>query len=94
MDYISLILNLIISILVAIITAKLSIKDFYKQEIWLRKEERYKSIINELSQIERYFTSQFEIVCGIISSDTDTDLINKKYKTSNYKLEILSTVGG
>ena len=94
MDYISIIINVTISTFIAIITARLTINGFYKQEIWLRKEERYNSIINELSHMEIYFANLFDIAGGIPHELVDTELAADEYKPASYKLEVRGSMGG
>lgn len=98
MDYISILINLFIAITVAVITAvitsKLSLKGFYKQEIWLRKESQYNQIIDSLNKVQRY---HWHIIDGEIEhNETDeykkeTKLRENEYKNEKRELELLSS---
>ncbi len=89
MDYISLIINLIIAIVVAVITAQLSIKEFYKQEIWLRKEDRYSEIIKDLSILQKYYGDIFDEALGILGANGINDFLENEHKMSIRRLELV-----
>lgn len=90
MDYKSIGVNLIIAIIVAVITAKLSIKGFYKQEIWLRKENRYSDIINDLSMLQRYYGHVFDKAAGFSELTYMEELLEEEYNISRRQLELIS----
>lgn len=85
---ISLVINLIIAIIVSIITAKLSIKGFHKQEIWLRKEKKYSFIISSLILLQKHSLDVLESL-GNSNDINFTYNLNKMYKTRK-DLELLS----
>ncbi|OZV13474.1 hypothetical protein CIW83_02715 [Tissierella sp. P1] len=94
MEYIYIIVNFIISIIVAVVTAKIAIKDFYRQEIWLRKESKYSEIIGNLSILQKYYGDMFDEFVGESESIVDDDLIKKKYNTSLRELELVTFSNG
>ena len=98
MDYFSIIINFVIAIVVAtltaLITARLSIKSFYRQEIWLRKETQYNQIINSLNKIQRY---HWHIIDSFMGAEEDEyykkelRLRENEYLIAKRELEILSS---
>lgn len=90
MEYIYILINFIIAIIVAVITAKITIREFYSKEIWLRKESRYSQVIEHLSILQKYYGDVFDKFTGASELKTDEDSINKEYITSLRELEIVA----
>jgi hypothetical protein len=98
LDYISILINLVIAIIVAVLTAlitsKLSLKGFYRQEIWLRKETQYNQIIDSLNKIQRYYWHIIYDDTRYNESDEyrkESEIISDEYDTAKRELEMLSS---
>lgn len=98
MDYISILTNLIIGIIIAVltalITAKFSLKGFYKQEIWLRKETQYNQIIDSLNKIQRYYWHITDSYMGVEENEfykNELSLKEEEFKNAKRELELLSS---
>lgn len=94
MDYISILINLIIAIVVAVVTSNLSLRGFYKQEIWLRKETKYSKIIDALNKIQRYYGYLMDRLSGMLELDEcsyENGVKEKEYMIAKRELEILSS---
>lgn len=93
MDYISFLINLIIAIVVSIITSYLSLRGFYKKEIWLRKEAKYSQIVDSLNKIQQYYSNIIDDLSGVSQvNESEEDELNKmEYKIAKRDLEILSS---
>ena len=86
MDYSSLLINLIIAIIVAVIASNLSLKGFYKQEIWLRKEVKYSQVIDSLSKMQRYYGHIIDDYSDASESNRikeDVDIREKEFEIGN-----------
>lgn len=98
MDYISILINLVIAMIVAILTAliaaKLSVKGFYKQEIWLRKETQYNQIIDSLNKVQRYYWHIIDSYMGVEENEfykNELSLKEEEFKIAKRELELLSS---
>ena len=98
MDYVTFLVNLFIAIIVAVITslmtAKLSLKGFYKQEIWLRKETQYNQIIDSLNKVQRYYWHIIDSYMGIEENEfykNELSLKEEEFKIAKRELELLSS---
>lgn len=80
--------------LVAILTASLTLRQFYQQEIWLRKEQRYSEIISILSVILRYNDIKYLIFTNQISSTDYSDELELEYQKAKKELELLRYSSG
>lgn len=93
MDIVSILVSLGISIIVAIITAKLAVKGFYRQEIWLRKEKKYSKIIEELNIVQKHYGDWMDEIMGYPKSKkVDLEII-KEYRMAERELELISQEG-
>jgi len=79
MNYAEMIFTLFVSIIVAIITAIISQRNFYKNELWLRKEKAYTNIINNLGVLQKHYSDMLDDAFGI-----------KKYNSNDSKAEVNS----
>lgn len=92
MEYFSVLISLIIAIVVAVITSNLSLRGFYKQEIWLRKETKYSQIIDSLSKLQRYYGNIVDDISGNSISDNIRDEADVgEYKIAKRELELLAS---
>ena len=92
--YTSIVINLIIAIMVAILTSKLSLRGFYRQEIWLRKEMKYSQIIDSLNKIQRYYWHLIDVHSGSKENDeknVELELREEEYILAKRELEMLSS---
>lgn len=95
MDYIlSILINLVIAIIVAVMTSNLSLRGFYRQEIWLRKETKYSQIIDSLNKMQRYYWHLIDVHSGSIENDeknVELELREEEYMLAKRELEMLSS---
>ena len=92
--YTSIVINLIIAIMVAILTSKLSLRGFYRHEIWLRKEMKYSQIIDSLNKIQRYYWHLIDVHSGSKENDeknVELELREEEYILAKRELEMLSS---
>lgn len=87
MGYLQIGINLSISIIVAIVTANLTIRSFYRQEIWLRKELKYSEIIQEMSVLQTHYSHLFDNMCGC---ENNIQILEEEFLAAKIKLELLS----
>lgn len=93
MDYISVLVNLIIAIIVAVVASRLAVKGFYRQEIWLRKEQKYSEIIEELNIIQKHYGDWVDEIIGATRRENDDLLTISEYRKSKRELELISQDG-
>lgn len=94
MDYISILVSLIIAIVVAVVTSNLSLRGFYRQEVWLRKETKYSQIVNSLNKMQRYYWKVNDEHLGVTDSnesDEEKELREREFMFAKRELEELST---
>ncbi|SEV83095.1 hypothetical protein [[Clostridium] fimetarium] len=96
MDYTSILINLIIAIIVAVLTSNLSLRGFYRQEIWLRKETKYSQIIDSLNKTQRYYWHLIDEHSGCIENENDEENVERELREEEYilakrELEMLSS---
>lgn len=89
-----LVLNVVLSAGVAILTAWLSLKHFYRQEKWLRKEKKYSEIIENLVILLEYFNKEFERATGMTEYIDDNDDFIKNYDNAKREIEKLRHTTG
>jgi len=89
-DLLIIIINLFVSIITAIIasfiTAKLTLKYFFKQEIWLRKEKKYSEIIDRLCMLLNYYEKESANYV-LIEDNNFTDDFISEYKKALTEME-------
>ena len=93
MDHVSIVVNLLISIVVAMIAAKLAVKGFYRQEIWLRKEKKYSQIIEALNIVQKHYGDWMDEIMGASTREESGLETIKEYMKSKRELELISQEG-
>ena len=94
MDYKLIGINFIISIIVAAVTVKLSIFEFYKQQIWLRKETRYNQIIHDISILQKHYGDILDKAMGVQKEGNEDSFLEKEYLSSKRQLELVTLSQG
>ena len=77
---INLFVSIITAIIVSIITAKLTLKYFFRQEIWLRKEKRYTEIIDRLCMLLNYYEKEWTDYVLMEDSNFTDDFLSEYKK--------------
>jgi len=86
---ISFILSLISAVVAALVTAKLALKGFYNQELWLRKETQYSNILNKLGLLYKHYSNRADLEMGV-PEDIMNEIDEKEHKKALKEIEILS----
>ncbi|MBG0763349.1 MAG: hypothetical protein H0S78_00435 [Tissierellales bacterium] len=93
-NFLELLLNLILATSVSVLTAYLTLKHFYKKEIWLRKEKIYSQIINDLVVLLDYFNKEYDSVLSFNKVGEDEFNIRKEYDRAKREIEKLRYTAG
>lgn len=94
MNVIDVLINILIALVIAIATANLTIKGFYKQEIWLRKERKYSQLIEELCIIHKYFIDIFEEYCTNGAVEVESQISRHEYEIARKNIELINASSG
>lgn len=79
--------SVIIAIITALITAKVALRHFYRQEIWLRKDKKYSEIIDKLCALMNYQDNQWGKFVLNKNNALEEELIEQEYKNAKKDLE-------
>lgn len=88
-DLYQLAFSLLIALVTAIATATIALKHFYKQELWLRKEEKYSEIVEKMSVLMNYFKWAIGEEIDPRTSEEDGIKYYREYKEIRKEIEVL-----
>jgi len=91
---IGLIPAIVVSILTSYITVNLSLKQFYSQRWWDKKETEYTRIMRELARLKLCFSDWYEsFLYHKPVTEQDSKKLNETYKRASESLSKISAIG-
>jgi len=91
---IGLIPAIVVSILTSYITVNLSLKQFYSQRWWDKKEAEYTQIMQELARLKLCFSDWYEsFLYKKEMTGQDSKKLNETYKKASVSLARISAMG-
>ena len=91
---IGLIPAIVVSIFTSYITVNLSLKQFYSQRWWDKKETEYTQIMRELARLKLCFSDWYEsFLYHKRVTEQDSKKLNETYKRASESLSKISAIG-
>ena len=90
----SLLPGILISVLTAIVTVKLSLKKFYTEKWWERKDQAYSRIFESLHDLRNYYITKYEEDIGnrSVSKERSKEL-EKQFRNADTGIEKVVDAG-
>jgi len=91
---IALVPAIVVSVLTSYITVRLSLKQFYSQRWWDKKEVEYTQIMRELARLKLCFSGWYaDLFYHKVMTKQDSEKLTETYKKASKSLARISAVG-